>query len=142
MASKFNIVIPVLKTCRRKISILNTKYYESLSEKFRLRKNYIIITKISKNNSNKSNNGYYIKTYILGFSYNSFQNVIRVLPTFSDWLRRLDPSLSNSVVAYRRDIFQKMASENSREALRVRNAFSYVDIGRVRGFEPKKHSEI
>ena len=32
---------------------------------------------------------------IFGFSYNSFQNVVRMLPTFSDWLRRLDPSLSN-----------------------------------------------
>ena len=29
MASKLNIVITVFKTCRRKISILNTKYYES-----------------------------------------------------------------------------------------------------------------
>ena len=56
---------------------------------------------------------------------------------FSDWLRRLDPSLSNSVVAFKRDFFQNMVSENSREALGVRNAFSYVDIGRVRGFEPK-----
>ena len=41
-----------------------------------------------------------------------------------------------------RDFFRNMASENSREALGVRNTFSYVDIGRVRGFEPKKHSEI
>ena len=31
-----------------------------------------------------------------------------------------------------------MASENSQEALGVRNAFSYVDIGRDRRFEPKK----
>ena len=31
-----------------------------------------------------------------------------------------------------------MASENSREGLGVRNAFRYVGIGRVRGFEPKK----
>ena len=31
-----------------------------------------------------------------------------------------------------------MASENSREALGVRHAFSFVDIGRVTGFEPKK----
>ena len=48
---------------------------------------------------------------------------------FSDWLRRLDPSLPNLVVAYKKDFFQNMASENSREALGVRNAFSYVDIG-------------
>ena len=27
MAPEFNIVITVFKTCRRKISILNTKYY-------------------------------------------------------------------------------------------------------------------
>ena len=33
MASKFNIVITVFKTCRRKISILNTEYYESPFEK-------------------------------------------------------------------------------------------------------------
>ena len=79
-----------------------------------------------------------IKTFILGFSYNSFQNVVRVLPTFTDWLRRLDPSLSNSVVAYKRDLFRNMVSENDRETLGVKNAFSYVYIARVRGFEPKK----
>ena len=60
-----------------------------------------------------------------------------MLPTFSDWLRRLDPSLSNSVVAYKRDFFRKMTSENNREALGIRNAFIYVDIGSVRGFETK-----
>ena len=38
-----------------------------------------------------------IKTFILSFSYNSFQNVVRVLPTFFNWLRRCDPSLSNSL---------------------------------------------
>ena len=59
MASKFNIVITVFKTCRRKISILNTKYYESPFENFRVRKNYIMITKLSKNDFNKSNNEYY-----------------------------------------------------------------------------------
>ena len=48
MASKFNIVITVFKTFRRKISILNTKYYESPFENFRVRKNDIRITKISK----------------------------------------------------------------------------------------------
>ena len=58
MALKFNIVITVFKTCRRKISILNTKY-ESPFENFRVRKNDIMITKISKNNPNKSNNEYY-----------------------------------------------------------------------------------
>ena len=51
---------------------------------------------------------------------------------FSDWLRRLDPSMSNSVVTYKQDFFRNMASEKGREALSVRNAFSYVDIGRVR----------
>ena len=36
-----------------------------------------------------------------------------------------------------------MACENSREALGVRDAFSYVDIGRVvRGFEPKSDSKF
>ena len=59
MALKFNIVITVFKTCRKKISILNTKYYESPFEKFGVRKNHIMITKVSKNNSNKSNNEYY-----------------------------------------------------------------------------------
>ena len=42
------------------------------------------------------------------------------------------------VVAYKRDFFRNVASENSREALSVRNAFSYVDIVKARGFEPKK----
>ena len=64
MASKFNIIITFFKTCRRKISILNTKYYESLFENFRVRKNDIITTKVSKNNSNKSNNEYYNLSYI------------------------------------------------------------------------------
>ena len=59
MASKFNIVITVFKTCRRKISILNIKYYESPFENFRVRKNDIMITKVPKNNPNKSNNKYY-----------------------------------------------------------------------------------
>ena len=35
-----------------------------------------------------------------------------------------------------------MVRENSREDLGVKNAFGYVDIGRVRGFEPKSDSEI
>ena len=48
MASKFNIVIKVFKTCRRQISILNTKYYESPFEKLRVRKTFIVITKVSK----------------------------------------------------------------------------------------------
>ena len=61
-----------------------------------------------------------------------------MLPTFSDWLRRLEPSLSNSVVVYKQDFFRNM----SEEALGVRNAFSYIDIGRVRGFEPKSDSKI
>ena len=75
--------------------------------------------------------------FIFGFSYNSFLNVVQVLPSFSDWLRRLDPSLSNSVVAYKRDFFQNMTSENSREALGARNAFSYVEAGRLEGSNPK-----
>ena len=58
--------------------------------------------------------------------------------SFSGWLRRLDSSLFNSIVAYKRDFFRNITSENSREALAVRNAFSYVDIGRIRGFKPKK----
>ena len=45
--------------CRRKISILNTKYYESSFEKLRVRKSDITITEVSKNNTNKSNNEYY-----------------------------------------------------------------------------------
>ena len=45
--------------CRRQISILNTKYHESLFEKLRVRKNDNMITKLSKNNSDKSNNEYY-----------------------------------------------------------------------------------
>ena len=59
MASKFNIVITVIKTCRKKISILNTKYFKSPFENFRGRKNDIMITKVSKSNSNKLNNKYY-----------------------------------------------------------------------------------
>ena len=76
-----------------------------------------MITKLSKNNSNKS-------------------NVVRVLPSFSNWLRRLDLSSSNPVEAYNRNFFRDMASKNSREALGVRNAFSYV-----RGFESKSDYE-
>ena len=59
MASKFNIAIMVFETYRRQISILNTKYYEFPFEKLRVRKNNIMITKLSNNNSNKSNNKYY-----------------------------------------------------------------------------------
>ena len=66
MASKFNIVITVFKTGRRKISILNIKYYESPSENFKVRKNDVMITKVSKNNYNKSNNEYYNLESILG----------------------------------------------------------------------------
>ena len=65
MASKFNIVITIFKTCRRKISILNTKYYGYPFEELRARKNDIMITKFSKNNSNKSNNEYYNLEIIL-----------------------------------------------------------------------------
>ena len=56
MASKFNIIIIVFKTCIRQISISNTKYYESSFEKLELQKNDIMITKLSRDNSNKSNN--------------------------------------------------------------------------------------
>ena len=83
-----------------------------------------------------------IETFILGFSYNSFQNVVRVLPLFSNWLRRLDPSVSNSVVTCKRDFFRNMASENNREALSVRNTFIYVDIGRLEGSNPNSDYEI
>ena len=48
-------------------------------------------------------------------TYSNFPNIVRVLPTFSDWIPRLDPSLSNSVVAYKRHFFRNMASENSRD---------------------------
>ena len=78
-----------------------------------------------------------IETLILRFSYNSFQNVFRVLPPLFDWLRRLDLSLSNSVIAYKRDFFLNMASENRREALGIRNAFSYVNIGTLEDSNPK-----
>ena len=83
-----------------------------------------------------------IETFILGFSYNSFQNIVRVLPSFFDWLRRLHTNLSNSVVAYKRDFFRNMASENSREVLGVRNTFSYVDTGRLEGSNPKETMEF
>ena len=59
MVSKFYIVTAVFKTCRRQISITISKYYESPFEKLRVRKNSIMIIKLSKNNSNKSNNEYY-----------------------------------------------------------------------------------
>ena len=59
MASEFNIVITAFKRCRRQISILDIKYYTSPFKKSRVRKNDIMITKFSKNNSNKSNNEYY-----------------------------------------------------------------------------------
>ena len=83
-----------------------------------------------------------MKTFILGFSYNSFQNVVQLLSTFFGWLRRFDPSLTYSVVAYKQHLFRNMASENSREAVSLRKAFSDVDIGGVRGFKPKGDSEI
>ena len=59
MASKFNIVITVFKTCRKQISIFNTNYYVSPFKKLRARKNGIMIIKLSKNNLNKLNNDYY-----------------------------------------------------------------------------------
>ena len=54
-----------------------------------------------------------VETFIHGFRYNSVRNVVRVLPSFSDWLRRLDLSISNSVTAYKRDFFRNMASKNN-----------------------------
>ena len=56
---------------------------------------------------------------------------------FPDWFRRLDVSLSKSVVAYKRNFIQNMTNENSREVLDVRNAFSYVNTGRLEGSNPK-----
>ena len=70
-------------------------------------------------------------------SYNWFQNDVRVLLSFSDWLRRFDPSLLISVVAYKRDFFWNMASKNSREASGVGNLLTYVDICRLEGSNPK-----
>ena len=40
-------------------------------------------------------------------------------------------------LGYKCDFFQNMASENSRKALGVRNAFSYVDIDKLEGSNPK-----
>ena len=40
-------------------------------------------------------------------------------------------------IVYKRNFFRNVASENSREALGVRNAFSYVDIGRLKGSNQK-----
>ena len=59
MASKFDIIITVFEACKIQISILNTKYFKFAFEKLRVRKNDIMIAKLSKNNSNKSNNEYY-----------------------------------------------------------------------------------
>ena len=59
MATKFNLVITVFKKRRRKISILNTIYYEFSFQNFKVRKNDIRITKVPKNNHNKSKNEYY-----------------------------------------------------------------------------------
>ena len=71
--------------------------------------------------------------------------MICILKTY--WISGSKPSsfcLNNprSVVAYKQDYFRNMASENSREALGVRDAFSYVDIGKVRVFESKNDYEI
>ena len=121
-----------------------------------------MITKFSENNSNKSNNQYYnlegiFEKFILRIwtcqkpgdahqkskhSFSVFCIIcFRMLSSeclmFSDWLHRLDPSLPNSVVPYKRNFFRIMANQNSRESLGVRNAFTYVNMGRVRGFETK-----
>ena len=69
-----------------------------------------------------------IETFILGFSYDSYQNVVRVPPSFFDWLYKLGTSLSNLVLAYKRDFFRNMIRENNREALLGRNAFSYSSV--------------
>ena len=45
-------------------------------------------------------------------------------------------------VGYNRDFFQNMASQNSQEALGVRNGFNYVDIGRLEGSNPKAAMEF
>ena len=76
------------------------------------------------------------------YEYNSYLNFVRVLLSFSDWLCRLDPSLSNSVIAYKRDFFRYMPSENRRKLLGVRNAFSHVDLGRLEGSNLKAVMEV
>ena len=129
MASKFNIVITVFKTCRRKISIFNTKYYESPFENFKVRKNDIIITKVSKNNSKELNNEYY--------------NLESIFEKFILWIWTCQKPIdtqqkSKHSISIFRIIRFKMSSDCFREALGVRNVFTYVDIGRIRGFEPKK----
>ena len=48
-----------LKHVKDKFVLVNTKYYESQFEKLKVRRNYIMIIKLFKNNSNKSNNEYY-----------------------------------------------------------------------------------
>ena len=60
MTSKFNIV-------------LNKKYYQSPFKNFRVQKNDIMITKVSKNNSNESNNEYYNLESILRNSYYKYE---------------------------------------------------------------------
>ena len=57
MASKFNIVITVFT--KYYLLNINTKYYKSPFENFRVRKNAITVTKLSKNNYHKLNNKYY-----------------------------------------------------------------------------------
>ena len=68
-----------------------------------------------------------IKTFILGFSYKSFQNVVLVLPTLYEQLCRLDPSLHNSVAAYKRDFFGLWQAR--------------IQVG-LEGLNPKSDSEI
>ena len=89
-ATKFNIAITVFKTCRRKISILNTKYYESPFENVRVRKNDITITTVSKNNSNKSNNEY----YNLGSIFEKFMLWIWICQKPSDVQKKSKHSIS------------------------------------------------
>ena len=121
MVSKFNIVITVFKTCRRQISISNTKYYEAPFQKLGAWEYDIIITKLPETWWRAAK----IETFILGFSYNSFQNIVQVLQSFCGWLRRFDPNLFNLVAAYKPDFSRNMASENSQEALGV-NTFTLM----------------
>ena len=107
-----------------------------------------MITKFSKNNSNKQNNEYYnlesiFEKFILcmgtcqkpGDAQQESKHQFSAFPIIrlicfrmsSKCFRRLLIGF-NSVVAYKRNFFRNLASKNSREALGIRNAFSNIDI--------------
>ena len=67
------MIITLFETCKRQISILNNKYYESLFGKLRVKKGNIMISKLSQNNSNKSENEYYNLGSIFESSYYEYQ---------------------------------------------------------------------